>query len=121
MLAVAHYQTTKASDKLAKSIEVLEEAVKASKKTGMLWCLYAWLLWKEKRLDDAISVLARGAEVVPDDKYLKDNLHALQNRKGMKMKPYGEQWYQFGLEKPRAAAQQQRMGHPRMRGSMRRR
>ncbi|MGK0360785.1 MAG: hypothetical protein ACI9U2_003099, partial [Bradymonadia bacterium] len=39
------------------------------------------------------------------------------------MRGYGEQWYQFGLEQPRAqaAAAAGKMGHPRMRGKGRRR
>ena len=40
----------------------------------------------------------------------------------MRMKGYGEQWYQFGLERPKGHRPVPgRMGHPRMRGGMRRR
>ena len=119
MLAVAHYKGNKSLDK---AIEVLESTAKVSKKTGIIWSLYGWILWKEKRLDDAIAVLARGKEAAPDDRLIPENLTALQNRKKMKMSGYGEQWYQFGLEQPRmAGVQQQQMGHPRMRGAGRRR
>jgi len=118
MLAVAHYKGNKSVDK---AIEVLEATAKVSKKTGIIWSLYGWILWKEKRLDDAIAVLARGKEAAPDDRLIPENLNALQNRKKMKMSAYGEQWYQFGLEQPRVAGMQQQMGHPRMRGAGRRR
>ena len=119
MLAVAYYRT----DRVDRAIEILESSVKAAKKTGLLWSLYAWLLWKKKRNEEAIAVLIRGSDAASDDRHLRENLTALQNQKGMKMRPYGEQWYQFGLERPKAAAtgNQARMGHPRMRGGMRRR
>ena len=118
MLAVAHYRS---NEGIEGAIRVLDETVKSSPKVGLLWSLYAWLLWKEKRLDDAIAVLARGKEKADKDKRLEENLTALQNRKGMKMKAYGQQWYQFGLEQPRMAAAQAQIGHPRMKGSSRRR
>ena len=118
MLAVAHFRTDRGIDG---AVEVLEAAVKVAPKPGMLWSLYAWILWKSKRLDEAIAVLARGKEAADEDKQLKENLSLLQNRKPMKMRGYGEQWYQFGLEQPRMAGNQARMGHPRMRGNSRRR
>lgn len=118
MLAVAYYKGRKDLDG---AVRVLEDAVKVAKKQGMLWSLYAWILWKEERLDDAIAVLARGKEAAADDKNLGENLTALQNRKKMNMRGYGEQWYQFGLERPKMAGMQPQMGHPRMRGGARRR
>jgi tetratricopeptide (TPR) repeat protein len=118
MLAVAYYRGKKDLDSATK---VLEETVVIAKKQGLLWNLYAWILWKEKRLDDAVDVLARAKEAVPDDPHVTENLTALQNRKKPNMRGYGEQWYQFGLEQPRAAAAGPRMGHPRMRGKGRRR
>jgi len=118
MLAVAHFRPDRGIDG---AVEVLEAAVKVAPKPGMLWSLYAWILWKSKRLDEAIAVLARGKEAADEDKQLKENLSLLQNRKPMKMRGYGEQWYQFGLEQPRMAGNQARMGHPRMRGNSRRR
>lgn len=119
MLAVAHYKGKKDLDA---ATAVLEDTVGIAKKQGLLWSLYAWILWKEKRLDDAVDVLARGKEAAPDDPRIAENLTALQNRKKPNLRGYGEQWYQFGLEQPRAAAAAgPRMGHPRMRGKGRRR
>ena len=118
MLAVAHYRTDRGLDG---AIEVLEATVKVNPKPGLLWCLYAWMLHKNKRQDDAIAVLARGVEAADTDKKLEENLKLLQNKKPMKMRAYGEPWYQLGLEQPRIAGQQARMGHPRMRGNSRRR
>lgn len=118
MLAVAHYRGKK---DLTAARAVLEDAVVIAKKQGLLWNLYAWILWKEKQLDDAVDVLARGKEAAPDDPHVAENLNALQNRKKPNMRGYGEQWYQFGLEQPRAMAAGPRMGHPRMRAKSRRR
>lgn len=118
MLAVAYYKSKKDIDK---AVEVLEDTTKIAKKNGILWSLYAWMLTQEKRRDEAIDVLVRGKDAAPDDPHLVENLTLLQNNKSMKMRAYGEQWYQFGLEKPRgvAAAQQQKIGHPRSRGRRR--
>jgi predicted Zn-dependent protease len=99
MLAVAHYRTEKGIDG---AVEVLESTVKVAPKFGLLWCMYAWLLVKGKRIDDAVDVLARGKDKADADKRLDENLTLLQNGKSMKMRVYGEQWYQFGLEQPRA-------------------
>lgn len=119
MLAVAHYKGRKDLDAAR---AVLEDTVVVARKQGLLWNLYAWILWNEKQLDDAVDVLARGKEAAPDDPHVAENLNALQNQKKPSMRGYGEQWYQFGLEQPRAvAAGGPRMGHPRMRATSRRR
>lgn len=116
MLAVAYYKGEKNVDK---AVSVFEAVVKIAPKEGLLWSMYAWILNKEKRLDDAIAVLARGKDA-SEDKRVTENLAALQNRKKMNMRAFGEQWYQFGLEQPKAARMQPRMGHPRARAGMRR-
>ena len=119
MLAVAYYRGKKDLDR---AVQVLEDTVGVSKKEGLLWSLYAWILWKEKRRDDAINVLARALKILPDDKRIAENLKQLQNGKKMRMKDYGEQWYQFGLEQPKMAGMKPQMAHPRARaGGMRRR
>ena len=83
---------------------------------------HLWLVaLEEKRNDDALEVLVRGKAKADADKRLDENLTAIQNRKGMKMKGYGQNWYQFGLEQPRVAGAQGQIGHPRMRGGSRRR
>ena len=118
MLAVAYYRGKK---DLEKATGVLEDTVSIARKEGLLWSLYAWILWKEKRQDAAIEVLARALKAAPDDKRVAENLRALQNNKKMKMRDYGEQWYQFGLEQPKMAGMKPQMSHPRARAAMRRR
>ena len=81
--------------------KVLEGAVAANKKEGVLWSLYAWILEKEDRHDQAIAVLARATRTNPSDEKVKTSLQALQNGKKLKLgKLYAEQWFQFMLERP---------------------
>ncbi len=122
MLAVCYYKGEKSVEQ---ATAVLEGAVKVSAKEGLLWSLYGWILMQEGQTDAAIDVMARGKAAQPDDARLGENLSLLQNGKKMQMRAYGEQWYQFGLERPRAAMQQARhaqpkMSHPRARGNRRR-
>ena len=80
---------------------VLEDAVKANKKEGVLWSLYAFLLEKDGQHEDAIRILARAVQQNASDEKLKASLQALQNGKKLKLgKLYGEQWFQFRLEPP---------------------
>ncbi len=119
MLAVCY---AKGKRDLDRAVAVLEDAVKYAKKQGLLWGVYAYILATNEREAAAIDVLARGKEAAPDDKVLAENLTLLQNQKKMNMKDYGEQWFQFGLERPKTPMMQQpQMGHPRARGGMRRR
>jgi len=54
MLGAARYRKRD----VAGATKVLEEAVKANKKEGLLWSVYAWILEKEGRHEEAIKVLA---------------------------------------------------------------
>jgi tetratricopeptide (TPR) repeat protein len=95
MLGVARYR---ARD-LAGMTRVLDDAVKANKKEGLLWQVYGWILEKEGRHDDAIALLGRATAANPADEKLKTSLQALQNGKKLKLgKLYAEQWFQFRLE-----------------------
>jgi tetratricopeptide (TPR) repeat protein len=77
-----------------------EAAAKAGKKESIVWAAYAWCLLQLKDKDQALAVLARGAEANPSDEKLKGSLSQLQNDKRLKMKPYEPLWWQFGLESP---------------------
>ncbi len=97
MLGVARYRKRD----LAGARKVLDDAVKANKKEGVLWSAYAWILEKEDRHDEAIALLSRAAAANASDEKLKTSLQALQNGKKLKLgKLYGEQWFQFMLERP---------------------
>lgn len=79
---------------------VLEKAAKYSPKQGLLWSTWAYMHQKAGHADRAIEVLNKGKVALNDaDTILNDNLIALQNGKKMKMKSYGDAWYQFHLEK----------------------
>jgi tetratricopeptide (TPR) repeat protein len=97
MLGVARYR----KHDLDGATKVLEDAVKTNKKEGVVWAAYAWILEKEGRHEDAIAVLSRAVAANASDEKLKASLQALQNGKKLKLgKLYGEQWFQFLLERP---------------------
>jgi tetratricopeptide (TPR) repeat protein len=97
MLGAARYRKRD----LDGATKVLEDAVKVNKKEGVLWAVYAWILEKEGRHEEAIRVLGRGAAANPSDEKLKTALQTLQNGKKLKLgKVYQEQWFQFRLEDP---------------------
>jgi len=53
-----------------------------------------------KDRDKAIEVVNKGLAICQGDERLAAQRTCLQNNKPMKMKVYGEQWYQFMLERP---------------------
>jgi len=118
MLGIAYYKQDKKN--LARVRGVFDACLAHVRKEPLFWQIYAFVLVGEDDVDAAIAVLARAKEVLPDDAALAENLTALQNRKKMNMRPYGELWYQFGLELPKIA-QPPRMPHPRARGGFARR
>jgi tetratricopeptide (TPR) repeat protein len=118
MLGIAYYKQDKKN--LSRIRGVFDACLAHVRKEALFWQIYAFLLAQEDEIDAAIAVLARAKEALPDDAAIAENLTALQNRKKMNMRPYGELWYQFGLELPKIA-QPPRMPHPRARGGFGRR
>ncbi|MBN2359707.1 MAG: hypothetical protein JXR83_09645 [Deltaproteobacteria bacterium] len=89
--------------------KTFDKTVAVGKKQGLAWSVYAWCEWKLGNTERAIEILGRGRKAVGEsDERLSSNLLALQNDKKMKMKSYGEQWYQFRLEKMPIEKQQVR-------------
>jgi predicted Zn-dependent protease len=80
--------------------ETFQLALKAGKKESLLYAVYAYVLNEMKDRDKAIAVLNKGLSICTGDERLLANRNSLQNNKPMKMKLYGEQWYQFMLERP---------------------
>ena len=80
--------------------KTFELALKSGKKESVLYGVYAYLLVEMKDRDRALSVLGEGLRHCKGDERLQSNLTALQNGKPMKMKVFGDQWYQFLLERP---------------------
>jgi len=83
-----------------KAKETFELALKAGKKESLLYAVYAYALVEMGERDKAIEILNRGLGVCKGDERLITNRNLLQNGKALKMKVYGEQWYQFLLERP---------------------
>lgn len=82
-----------------KMIETFEKATRANAKEGFLWNLYAFCLAKIGQQEEAIKILTLGQKKNPLDDKIKNNLSSLRNNEKMKMKNYGDMWYQFHLEK----------------------
>lgn len=95
MLALVYYRERK----MDKMNETFEYTTRYVKKAGLLWSLWAYCTWRNGDTEKAIKILAQGKDHLKEsDPHLLQNLLSLQNDKRMKMKAYGEQWYQFQLE-----------------------
>jgi tetratricopeptide (TPR) repeat protein len=103
MLAICYMKR----NKTAKMNETFEKATAASKKEPLIWNLHAFCLEKVGEKEKAISVLEKGIKKTGGDERLQGNLDALREGKKMKMKGYGDMWYQFHLEKQGAVIKQQ--------------
>lgn len=95
-----------------------EKAVQWNSKEGLLWNIYAYCLNDCNEPTKAREVLERGLKKLPEDANLKENLQALNEGKKMKMRAYGDLWFQFHLESV-AAVQKHQMAA--MGGRMQRR
>jgi tetratricopeptide (TPR) repeat protein len=105
MLGVYYYKNRK-WDKMR---DAFEEAVVANKDKPLLWNVYAYCLWKSRNRSDAIDVLNRARDENEGDEKTKQNLNALKNNSKMKMRGWGNMWYQFHLDRPPQAQMQNRV------------
>ena len=83
-----------------KARETFDLALKTGKKESLLYAVYAYVLVEMGDRDKAIEMLNKGLGICKGDERLITNRNLLQNGKALKMKVYGEQWYQFLLERP---------------------
>ena len=83
-----------------KAKETFDLALKTGKKESLLYAVYAFVLVEMGERDKAIEILNKGLGICKGDERLITNRNLLQNGKALKMKVYGEQWYQFLLERP---------------------
>ncbi len=93
----------------AAALKRLGIANKKKPKHVLLANAYAWLLHKEKRVDDAIQVLHRHINKQRASPVGKENHLRLQNGRPMKMEPLGMEWYGLKLERPPQSMIQQQM------------
>ncbi len=95
-MLIAYYYKKKEYDKMEETFNV---AIKANKKVPLLYSMYAWILLELNRKEDAKRVITKGINILPESKELKQVLINIQNNKKIKLKSYGDEWYQFRLEK----------------------
>ncbi|MBT0653740.1 tetratricopeptide repeat protein [Geomobilimonas luticola] len=94
MLAVSYMKRNKPE----KMRETFEKTVQWSSKESLLWNVYAYCLTEIGDTAKAKEVLERGLKKLPGDEHLKGNLALLGEGKKMKMRGFGDMWFQFHLE-----------------------
>ncbi len=79
--------------------QAFEKAVQWNGKESLLWNLYAYCLAEEcGEKTKAVAVLEKGLKKMPGDPHITENLENLQASRKMKMRSFGDPWYQFHLE-----------------------
>lgn len=81
--------------RIDQAVERLEKASGAGRKQPVFWALYTYVLVKSGRREQALDVLARGRKILEDNEALKTLQNAVSNRRRLKMKAFGQQWYTF--------------------------
>jgi len=114
MLAICYMKRQK-KDKM---IATFDKAIAGSPKESLLWNLYAYCLNECGETTKAKEVIEKGLKKLPSDGPLKENLENLNQGKKMKMRNFGDMWFQFHLESV-AALQKHQMAP--MGGRMQRR
>lgn len=94
MLGVS-YMRRKETEKM---IKTFDKGVKSNPSEPLMWNIYAYCLVKTGDRDKAIEVLTQAIKKLKGDDRTEANLKALQNNAKMKMKSFGDVWYQFHLE-----------------------
>jgi len=94
MLAICYMKRQK-KDLMVKTFE---KTVKWSPKEPLLWGIYAYCLNECGEITKAKEAMENGIKKLPSDQNLKANLENLQQGKKMKMREYGDMWFQFHLE-----------------------
>ncbi len=84
------------------ALEIVDMAIRASKKQIMLYHVYAWMSFKEGDRDAAINKLLACEKVESSNESTQDNLNRLRNGKKLSMKRFGMAWFGLQLEKPPA-------------------
>lgn len=114
MLAICYMKRQK-KDRMSATFE---KAVQWNPKEALLWNIYAYCLVESGEPTKARDVLEKGLKKVPGDATTLENLENLKQGKKMKMRSYGDLWFQFHLESV-AALQKHQMAS--MGGKMQRR
>lgn len=88
--------------KKAEALTLLEGCARFNRKHVLVHNVYAWLLNREGRREEAIAVLNR-LLAKEKDKPTAENLLRLQNQQKMNMSQFGGMWFALGFEKPPAS------------------
>ena len=94
MLAICYMKRQK-KDKM---ISTFEKTLQWTNKEPLLWNLYAYCLVECGETTKAKAVLEKGLKKLPGDVHITENLEHLKQGKKMKMRHYGDVWFQFHLE-----------------------
>jgi tetratricopeptide (TPR) repeat protein len=82
--------------------EILELAIRASKKQILLYHVQAWMCAKDGDREAAINKLLECEKIESSNDSTAENLQRLRNGKKLNMKRFGMSWFGLQLEKPPA-------------------
>ncbi len=102
MLAITYMKKNKTS----KMVETFGKAVSGNRKEPMVYAVYAFCMDRIGERGKAVEVLKKGIAKTSDER-LQENMDLLESGKKMKMKGFGDMWYQFHLEKQGAIIKKQ--------------
>ncbi|SEA54127.1 hypothetical protein SAMN05660420_02380 [Desulfuromusa kysingii] len=102
MLAVTYMKKNKPT----KMVETFGKAVSGNRKEPMVYAVYAFCMDRIGERTKAIEILKKGIAKTSDER-LQENMALLEAGKKMKMKGFGDMWYQFHLEKQGAIIKKQ--------------
>ncbi|MFO7766415.1 MAG: hypothetical protein R6V33_08290 [Pelovirga sp.] len=103
MLGISYMKKNKHSKMRA----AFEKNMTGNKKEPMVYALYAYCLERIGERAKAIEILRKGVKKTGGDERLSENITLLEAGKKMKMKGFGDAWYQFHLEKQGAIIKKQ--------------
>ncbi|MCK5914363.1 MAG: hypothetical protein KAG12_10815 [Desulfuromusa sp.] len=103
MLAITYMKKNQTS----KMVETFGKAVSGNRKEPMVYAVYAFCMDRINERSKAIDILTKGVAKTGSDENLQENLALLEAGKKMKMKGFGDMWYQFHLEKQGAIIKKQ--------------
>lgn len=97
MLAIIQYK-----NKDYKKMDLIfADIVKQSPTQELLWSVWSYCKYQSGYPESAINILIKGKEkIIEVSNHFINNISFIKNKKKMKMKNYGDQWYQFNLEQP---------------------
>ncbi len=82
----------------APMVQAFEDASKAGEKDDLYWTLYAWCMNAVGKKQEALAVLARGLDKMPQQQRLLGHVEAIKEGKKLKVAPYADRWARFGLD-----------------------